>query len=893
MLLRHVANRGFCKTSSLIPRTVSRIVVYRHYRRKGGSNTKLLEHVPGIATSSGIGKNEILLAGKSKEEIESGLKKIGFENTDQPSDSAQDFFLRYLKHTNVVFKSSSKNLNHLKEELKQLSDDSEKFEVLIQYLLRESELEIKRYKLLGKDKIIQKKLDSLAAEHEKHSGSISEQTLETVVFNNLFLDTQEETDIYFTNINLILKILQDLCKNIPRNTMARYKSVVPISLLVELFEMFKLVPLRKKRKLGILLAGKLIYASKKVRMDPVNESFYINSLVAYGFYKDALKLFQSYKLEVNQRWWNELGMLIMLASNNLRGFSNLLKETDIKFPSSGHYLNIRVLKFAIKKYIFINNTDVLGSLVGRLLKICDHYGVIAPKEGTSRGIMFKTQEEANMYLNDMELPNEKHFTDIIQYFIHARDLDMIGKLFAKFIEYFSDEKSYLSAILSTKINLLKDFTELKALIASNNISSGKLQLFEEAFNRIISRYDCNDSLTNELLFDNLNSFIYNPLLTKTIENVLTCELTSQLDENTNSTDLLLQNSKNIVGLLKVLLSLNKESEAFNVLDILESKRNTFTQKVALPSNATINAHHYGVFLDHYTAKCKKTANKRTIDDYNSKVRRLLTKMNNNKVKFNSIFLSKVLRFYRSTKNLNECFRIINDLLTSKENDINVDNNELFYDRRGVTRLLYLEIWKIYYDYSILHYPDVVQKSNSPNWRRNRIKSISTLKIRPQYDLVWLLKLMINEDSILLDSRFYHLIASCFMKARNFEVVPCVLSLMFNNHDLKMNYHLLRFISVGIKNEFIISGMDRVLNEGDDMKEANSFATSEYYKRKEAGEFFTSGFENFQDPLKEIIKQILNLLKFKNPYDVNYTRVRTYYEQFEIDPSYFMNIVNNM
>lgn len=111
----------------------------------------------------------------------------------------------------------------------------------------------------------------------------------------------------------------------------------------------------------IYLCGKLLYSSlvreygPKMRPDPINEKFYIESLIKYEQYPKALELFNSRKEKdvKEERFWFELGAEIYISMGNMDRGIEIIDQIKDKWG----YINSLVLVKGLKVSISNQNVD--------------------------------------------------------------------------------------------------------------------------------------------------------------------------------------------------------------------------------------------------------------------------------------------------------------------------------------------------------------------------------------------------------------------------------------------------------------------------------------------------------------------------------------------------------
>ena len=881
-----------------------RAVGIRWYRRSAFKS-----HIPGLSGTQPNNEQEILLVGNNQKEVESNLAKLGFEQLDIDKDInpggstatttnySDSLFLKYLKHFNTGFKQSNRNFNLLTNEFK-ANPQSDKLASLLTYFLKEATLEIRRLKNFTPDQI--NNLIETNSKELVEESMDSTDNLEQYILNDFANENNKEN--YLIHTNFLLKLLTNLIND------PEFKpspTTVSMEQLVDIFEFSKLIPIQQKRQQGIMCSANLIYGTGKVKMDPVNESFYINSLVAFGNYKDALKLFNSRKDTFIEKWWYTIGLNILLASNNLRGFKHLLVEMDQLFPDNNPYLSIKVIKFAIKKFLKIDNLNMANELTDRFLDIVKLSGLSMSNNTESKFQMFQDDNEANQYLNQIEIPTQLDFITIINYFIYKGNMTIVSKLFQIYLTLPETTENYSDLILRTNINLLKDFDSFKNLVTTNNQCSNStienMKLLENEFNKIVSNYNTKDNVINGLLFDNIRDLSSNYNLSASIRNFIN----DQISEDSNDSKLSVKNTKEYNILLGNLLHCGKYEKCEQILEKLENayKDNSRTEP-------QVNAHIYSIFVDHYHNLSVTKQKRFPLTELDNNVQNLLIRINDLNVPYNSIFISTLLKYYKGRKNLRSCFKIINAVF---DQESNTQDNDLFksnlFHRREVNEALYYEIWKTYYNYysnesrsTNLKTGITLNQKLKNSFLRKKVNGDITMV--PTFTLEWLLKNMITKDNLLLNARLYQIVIAVFIKSNNWSSLPAVICLMTNTHGVNISMDMFSYILSGLKNHYIKFEMWKLRSNNKEMTigAAQRAATKSFTRQCELNVLMDpiklkklGTLENFtpENIVNTLLVQIFRLIKIQNPYDVNFGSVIENFTFLEVDPEQIAKIINHV
>lgn len=139
---------------------------------------------------------------------------------------------------------------------------------------------------------------------------------------------------------------------------------VPAEKWIELYSISTAIKDDKIRNQCLFLCGKLLYTALKIeygpkmRPDPINEKFYIESLIEYNDFSKALELFHTRKTKdvKDERFWFELGAEIYIAKNDIEKAIELI---DYIKENWGYVSSITLVKASKKS---LNNQNLDDSL---------------------------------------------------------------------------------------------------------------------------------------------------------------------------------------------------------------------------------------------------------------------------------------------------------------------------------------------------------------------------------------------------------------------------------------------------------------------------------------------------------------------------------------------------
>ncbi|CEP62169.1 Sov1p LALA0_S04e09406g [Lachancea lanzarotensis] len=798
----------------------------RFYRKRIKPSTS---HIPQVKTHQNdlFRPQELKMQAESPEMIEKELKKLGFKSLDE-NGSSEQLFLDYVNSSSSAFKKSQSELNKLgKNAMKSFDAQTgnvNRMEVLFDFILEESECEIERLQKMGPVQMrrLQEKHHANQKGLNGDRNSIrSEKELERAVFQDLEISNSEDSASFLPSTERMYRVLSDL--NMKRLASA---GIINTEQMVRAFEISKTIPLRDIRLRGILLAGHLIYSLDKVRMDPVNESFYIEALVYYGFYKKALELFNSNRQKVNQRWWYEMGMMVCLRANHLAQFDKLLSYTLNTFDSN--YVAPRILRTAIRKKLYVRDFRGSDKLTDVFTNITKNYGWKTSRSEISdmnKNVFFTDEDQADSYLNKKELPTELDYVALIQYHLYRKRKENGLKLLLNLAALpLMDNELLTNVVLRLKFHLLENFDilrkDLEPLLISGTADA--LSHLQTAFHRAqnISGIDRLSSHYRHILFDSITTIASYPSLIRNAEDFAGELLKGEniSDQNTSRREYSLR----IHGVLKTLLKDDKEDLAWELLEKVE--KDLASEKAASVGGLSANAHHYAVFIDYYSTKAHKTRADKDIIRYEKKIEEVVARMNEKDVQYNSMLLSSLLQHYRKTGNLDNCFSIINAIFDHRANPETGHHFKhllSFFKRREITKSLYLEIWKcfaMYYSCFENGLGVTEIRSNHGAWKRNILKERSKVNKHPICDLRYLFKSMVQTDNILPDATFYQLIIKAFARVRDWSYLPALLKHMSEVSGINPDSKLIRFLNGGLRLEYIAIEREKLMaNEVRDRK----------------------------------------------------------------------------
>ncbi|AAS52069.2 ADR149Wp [Eremothecium gossypii ATCC 10895] len=807
------------------------------------------DHFSPDKASSVIGNIKNITDPEHFEEHEKPQLPSAAEQTDLISGNMLDVLTAH----NPGFKRSQANLRRLKTQVSDHALPTEhKIRAIFRYLLQESQDELSRLRELGPEKV-----NTVLQAHRENAYLRRKQQAKTAedlagLMAQELLIKDAKGDSYLQNTEHLLLLLLH---------MLRSKSqVLEIEQIVEALETCKLIPGTQNRLRGIFLSGRLLYSLGKVRMDPFNESFYIDALLYHGCYKDAWQLFESYKDRVNQRWWYELGMIVALRSNQVRKYDLLFKQTIDKFGES--YIQPKVLKTAIKKKLYMGDFKSANRLTNFFMQIGGDLGFKkATNDGDTSNIPeFETEEQANQFLNALENPTYSDVMDIIQAHLFRRNHAYAFKLFAQFLEQADSHSTDVAQLLvRLQMLMINDIQTLKKAIQpflKPNTEQEALSKLEESFNFSIEKTGLSDArrALDFLLFRNMEALTSQPTMTGVVYKYIVQNWADS--KNDNSID----PSKKFQGIIKILLINNKEDAALQVLSKLEqSDGSGFYPRV--------NGHHYSLLADYYLKALKSTKSVLKRERLVDKVRTIMNRMEKFSIPFNATITASLIAFYREVPDIDECFKLINSILVenSRSSEVAMNNVTPFFEMRLVTSKLYQEIWKTYRlyhsfsaDWSLLE-PSAYRMG----WKSYVLGAKRTLNSEPTLSMSELFRQMVELNNIMPTPKFYSNILITLAKGRDFVTMIAVLQYMKTKHAVVLEDALRKYLYVSLERAYVelerkgISSGNSVLA----FQSATALAKEKVKSMIQEGQVLKKVHE---DPIDDMVSQISSYIQRADP-----------------------------
>ncbi|KAL3232764.1 hypothetical protein RNJ44_04680 [Nakaseomyces bracarensis] len=784
-------------TVSLLRKTPVRRCVRLYRRRRGGLSSHIPIITKGVEQQKPIEKKTKINAPSSN--LLDTKKMVSIDGTRE----MEDILVHYLEHINSGFKKSMKAINNLKSELKlldQRGDKNSKISVILNFLIRESSIEINRLLNLGPEKV-QEVIEKGQRSKISNINPNNEEQLESAIIEELFLSNDNNSpSLPLANTEMLVSILSDMSKH----TWEENSSVITLEQLADIFEIAKQVPENLIKRRALYFSAKVLYDSKKVRMDPVNESFYIDTLVFFGKYNEALKLFNSNKDKVKQRWWNELGMMITLRSNQIGAFNYLLHETDSEY-GDGTYLHPKIIRIAIKRYLTTRNISKANEMSDRLLQMIDILGVSNKIEDTDI-INLQSLEDAEIYLNEVEIPSVSDILIIIKHHIHWKNTEKAYDLLAKYLVTAADiDNDYRICISKLKLILLKDLDELENALykrIDHDICKQITMKLDQTLSEEKATLKIDKRISSQILYDKLNKL--GDKKQSGIEKLLNYTKKELMNIKSQFANSKPKVEKEVYyNVLKLLLANNEEEKAYMILSVLEDMNRNYL--VANQKDGMLNSHHYALFINYYNNKLI-TARKKF--QYEEKVLAIIEKLKNNKIAPSPEFWSNLIAYYRSTNRFDNAFDIINNLLAQEKYELEDQTDGIpmeSYERKTFNLKLYTDIWITYAKYFHLiastSLNGVEIKQNKLSYLTKKILTgNSNLPLLTSRELFFL---MTVNDNIIPTPHLYIRVIKVFLKQNDLEGLMAVIVSMYSRHDYTISSSVQQYIIRGLDQIFFL------------------------------------------------------------------------------------------
>ncbi|KAH3672235.1 hypothetical protein WICPIJ_010087 [Wickerhamomyces pijperi] len=606
-----------------------------------------------------------------------------------------------------------------------LRTEEERIQSLFVFLTQEAFLELEQYP----------NPDEISSVDDIHEGVTLEQQMEYEMKKSLSNQWNTVTERY-KRFEILLTVLEKL------HAKSNGGYLVPVEVLVSLFDASKYIVDAEKLQAQIrYLCGDLIYSLKKFEFDIINESFYVEALMRFGFHKRAngILLKRQEKLSAtvgqSQRWWGDLIIINHIDMNNLVAAEACVKELSKNFGTE--YLDSRVYSAFVKVYIEADNFERVSSWVEKLNQSIVKTEGFALDEAKEEPGLESDEETVLSYLNREDPITKSQYLEILELILES-DKDRYQALVAKMIDFYLTQPHTSLQEHSELVELLLKFRFeynnkikpiLQAVPSKHNLTSTLIPLLEQ-----LRSMNPVETAQTDLLDDYFTS------LSNTSGGFV--KITKEMKNVMKSKDGKLT-PKNYYALISALIKARKIDEAYQVLGQLEDPQNDL---------CSVSTNHYVPFLRHYGRTSQ-------MDKFYAVLKRF--KEHNNK--YNPVILTQMLNSLTKNKQYDEMLKIVGLIAL---NDIHLQDPE--YSDKPLT-ILYSSIWA-----SLLSY----------------LKSVPYHEVKGLPDLRYIFIKMTQESHVIPNREDYETIVITFLKARDFYSVVCVLDVMGSKHKVIPSFKVL-------------------------------------------------------------------------------------------------------
>lgn len=740
--------------------------------------------------------------------IEKELDTQGLNLIDPTADLSQTF-IEYMKLNHTLFNKTLKHLKRLEKELttQQYTED-EKFHKLFEFFSVECAKEVERLSKMGIEN-----LDNMLSEKHLQDLQKLNETLETDPNENIlmekftkdFFQSAESSSLTDTQSNgglpvlkmttTLFSLLEVLLKTDSSSSI--HKIMSPMD-YVQIFEISKNIPINFLKMKGFYLSGTLIYniknsQGKSLTMDPINESFFIDSLMAQGQYKKALILFKNKLLKVNQKWWMEMGMMLYLKTNQLNKFNKLFKYTVAKFGED--QINVKPVKLAILGNLKVKNTEMFYRYLNFYKNKVSQYGLI-PNEVylsniNSTNVQFASEEEGNVFLNKFDGIRDKNFFSVVSILIYNNHLKEAQELLAM---YENDKPGFdphnpryqinrlhavLKSIVTQSIGCPYSKATIPQMLQELQVSC---ELLQDSPNSI--------PVLQNLMIKSVMGLAKNPVYSDDIASLFTSDLQAQILGNEQMSD-----GEKYKTIVMFLLKSNCIAPALNILSILENSE-------------AVTTHIYAEFIRHFTFQItndKKPHSKthaeacKTVDAFLEKIEK------DTSIVVSNSFIDSLIQFFTATDQWDKLVPFVNKYLESL-----ISNNQgtNCKDQLSLSPSVMNKVFHVYGTY----YHKTASLPLFKDFNKLDTKSNFT------YHIDSLLRFCFFEKNMVPNTQIYQTIVKSLVLSQNWTSLIAVILYCVENYDLRLAEPTFKYILKGIKFSYLGIEMKTGSESGSSWKE---------------------------------------------------------------------------
>ncbi|ODV83431.1 hypothetical protein CANARDRAFT_225973 [[Candida] arabinofermentans NRRL YB-2248] len=530
--------------------------------------------------------------------------------------------------------------------------------------------------------------------------------------------------------------LPEFLRMVNQPTNIEMRKLIPVEYLSYLFDISSQYLDEDLRDECIYLSGNLIYSTKRMRADPINESFYIETLTNRGKFEQAAELYESRRDKEdtkNERFWLDTGANIYLKQDRVKKAETIANDMKKRF---GYIHPILITSF-ISTYLRLGNSKKAFDWWFEMKSVMDEYGLVDYIETPDAAIL-DDESIVYAYHNRIEPVSFDNITDVVMNFLKFRHVDEAMKI----IEIGTRrDKQYLYHIIKKFIDSVP-YTGREALF----------QVIEKAregqYHPGISKF----------ILGELEK--YQPTRSKSFQEV------AVLDETVRTLKFILEKrsieltskQKNAASSIISSITIGSKLTSFECVDLfrillLSKSRKTYTLVYKILSEMNLSLQlsregkEYGIFPaanSHVYLVLVQLFGRRRNPGF-SEINSLLSMMKSLNIKVYTILANQIILTYLKSKRFTEAASFIDDYL--KDRDFRPTSE--FY--RNILKVYKNSIESSKFDFS---------DKNLFNERRENLR--------------FLIQIMIKDSSLELEDDFFEETLITLMKYGDLPSVICVL-----------------------------------------------------------------------------------------------------------------------
>ncbi len=358
---------------------------------------------------------------------------------------------------------------------------------------------------------------------------------------------------------------------------------------VQVFELCKNIEYLPLRRYGLIISGTLIYAPKKIRLDPVNESEFLNALSYMKEHRRALEIWESRRIKSDvkdARWWQELGVLLYIAARDFETAVTLTEESIKKYD----YLDPNIPVKFIQEYCKIGQVKDAMRWFQDFKRIASKYGVILKDEATEdvdlRHLQTVTPQFMIEHLNAKTPATAKQFNQILRAFFRA-GYDKYGLSVLKVMDQYPVTRQNIGRIVQEL-----EYVTRALVIKSKHDLEATDQNPLDVLNDVVSK---NIKENPEMLKNSRFYLVWLHSLGHLGESEPAVKVLDEMISNGIPV-----NSTHIQPVIKALLKNNKLEKALEFLEEMEKSFEQISKSEKSGIIPPVNAKIYSLFIKHFS-----------------------------------------------------------------------------------------------------------------------------------------------------------------------------------------------------------------------------------------------------------------------------------------------------